>query len=111
LILVLHHVAEPQRVFAEAARVLKANGRLLVVDMLAHDREELRRDMGHVWLGFDERRLSRWLAQAGFASLRFTALPAEPDAKGPSLFSASAIAAPEQTLSELTTPAPAARAG
>lgn len=111
LILVLHHVAEPQRVFAEAARVLKANGRLLVVDMLAHDREELRRDMGHVWLGFDERRLSRWLSQAGFAALRFTALPAEPEAKGPSLFSASAIAAPEQTLSELATLAPAAEAG
>ncbi len=52
--LVLHHVADPDKALAEAARVLKPGGRLLLVDMLPHDRESYRQQMGHVWLGFSE---------------------------------------------------------
>ena len=54
LMLVLHHVAEPLRALAEVARVLKPGGRLIVVDMLPHDRDSYRQQMGHVWLGFSE---------------------------------------------------------
>ena len=36
------------------ARVLRPGGRLLISDMLPHDREEYRQQMGHVWLGFGE---------------------------------------------------------
>ena len=54
LMLVLHHLAEPGAALREAARTLKPGGRLLICDMLPHDREEYRQQMGHVWLGFAE---------------------------------------------------------
>ena len=90
LILVLHHLPDPQRVFSEAARALKPGGRFLVVDMLSHDREEYRREMGHVWLGFDETQLANWFERAGFVSHHFHAIRPEPEAVGPSLFAATA---------------------
>lgn len=92
MLLVLHHVAEPARALSEVQRVLKPNGRLLIVDMRAHTHEEYRQQMGHVWLGFDESALQSWLAPAGFAHIRYVPLPIEPKATGPALFSATAIA-------------------
>jgi ArsR family transcriptional regulator len=91
MILVLHHVAEPARALAEAARTLKTGGRLVVVDMLPHDREEYRAQMGHLWLGFNEADVTRALAGAGFDGIRMLPLPADPKAKGPALFAARAI--------------------
>jgi ArsR family transcriptional regulator len=92
LLLVLHHVPEPKAVLAQARRALAAGGRLLVVDMVPHERDEYRRQMGHVWLGFGEEQLGRWLADVGFTQYRYHPLPADPQAKGPVLFAASARA-------------------
>ena len=88
--LVLHHLPEPGQALAEMARALKPGGRLLVTDMLPHDRESYRQRMGHVWLGFSDAQVTRALAGAGFTGIRIAPLPADPAAKGPALFAATA---------------------
>lgn len=89
LLLVLHHVPEPQRALSEVGRVLKPGGTLMIVDMLPHDRESYRQQMGHVWLGFDAEHLGRLLVDSGFAAPRIVPLAPEPQAKGPALFVAT----------------------
>lgn len=92
--LVLHHMAEPERVIAEASRVLRIGGRLLILEMHPHDHQEYRQTMGHVWLGFAEQQIRDWCRTAGLAELHFHSLPPEPQAKGPTLFVASAVRQP-----------------
>ncbi len=90
LSLVLHYTVEPAAALAEAARALRPGGKLLIIDMLPHDREEYRARMGHVWLGFGREQLAEWLREAGFDNVHHHALSADPAAKGPALFVASA---------------------
>jgi len=92
-VLVLHHLPSPADALAEASRVLKPTGRLLIIDMTAHDREEYRQRMGHVWLGFSDEQMRRLLTQSGFSGISIHPLPPAHEAKGPTLFAASAAKA------------------
>lgn len=86
LFLVLHYVPEVQQVIAEAARILRPGGRVLIVDMEAHGRTEYREQMGHVWQGFERNQMAGWLADAGFDSVRFGRVGTDTEARGPALF-------------------------
>jgi ArsR family transcriptional regulator len=87
--LALHHLSDPPAVLREAGRVVRPQGRILVIDMLEHDRGEYRQTMGHVWLGFAPSEIAAWLEGAGFAQVRVQPLPPAPQASGPALFTAT----------------------
>lgn len=62
---VLHFMDAPERVIAEACRVLEPGGRLLIVDFAPHDLEFLRTEHGHHRLGVSHDRLAEWARDAG----------------------------------------------
>ncbi len=63
--MVLHYADVPSQTIAEAARVLRPGGRLLVVDFAPHQRAELREEFAHRWLGFSDATLATLFAEAG----------------------------------------------
>lgn len=62
---VLHYLSDPAAAVAEAARLVAAGGRLLIVDFAPHDLEVLREQHQHRRLGFSDDEILRWLASAG----------------------------------------------
>ncbi len=63
--MVLHHAEAPAAVIAEAARVLHPGGRLLLIDLAAHDRRDLIGRFAHRWPGFSDADINRLFASAG----------------------------------------------
>lgn len=98
-ILALTYVPDVPRALREAARILRPGARLVVVDLLRHDREDFRRRLGQQHLGFEPETLCTWLRDAGFGEPDCRPLPPEPGAKGPALILASgARPRPEEAL-------------
>ena len=75
---VLHFLEDPLDALAEAARVLRPGGRLLIADLAPHDLVSLRSEHAHRWLGLPLDALERWLADAGLAAERHDLLAGEP---------------------------------
>jgi ArsR family transcriptional regulator len=62
---VLHFADDPFAALAEARRVLAPEGRIVVVDLARHEREDLREDRQHRRLGFSDTEMTKWLAELG----------------------------------------------
>ena len=65
----LHHAQHPARALAEAFRIVKPGGRVIILDLLKHHFEEARALYADVWLGFSEVDLRRMLTDAGFENI------------------------------------------
>jgi ubiquinone/menaquinone biosynthesis C-methylase UbiE/DNA-binding transcriptional ArsR family regulator len=78
---VLHFLDDSAHAIAEAARVLRPGGRLLVVDFAPHDLEFLREEHAHRRLGFAAETVTQWLEAAGLDVLRRETLPPGPHGK------------------------------
>ncbi len=90
-ILVLHHLDDPAGALREMARAVSARGRVVLIDMVEHDRVEYRQTMGHRHLGFSEATLASLAAHAGLTMGAFVQLAPDPEAKGPALFTATFV--------------------
>lgn len=66
----LHHAADPAAAVAEAARVLRPGGRLLLLDLRPHDQTWVKERLGDRWLGFSDEALSALLTRAGLHQVR-----------------------------------------
>ncbi len=73
--MVLHYAEDPAAALAEAARVLRPSGTLVVVDLASHERAELLERHAHRWPGFDDAALAGWLGAAGCAPLPPRSVP------------------------------------
>lgn len=76
----LHHALHPERAVAEAWRILKPGGRVLILDLVRHHFEEARELYADVWLGFSEVELQRYLRGAGFKNTETMVVHREPEA-------------------------------
>lgn len=90
LLLALTYVPEPEQVLREMSRILKPNGKAILVDLLPHDRDDFQRQTNQLHKGFAPEALQASLAACGLADSHITPLPPEPAAKGPALFLAIA---------------------
>jgi len=73
----LHHAARPPAAVREAARILKADGLLVVLDLMKHDRDWVRERWADQWLGFEPEEVRDWMREAGVAPLCAGPLPAQ----------------------------------
>jgi ArsR family transcriptional regulator len=90
LLLALTYVEDPAAALAEVRRILKPGGRAVIVDLLPHDRDDFRRQMGQRHAGFEPKELDLLFTAAGLVPVQNHPLPPEPGVKGPALFLASA---------------------
>ncbi len=68
----LHHMEDPNAVLAEAVRIVKKGGRVVVLELMPHDQTWVRERLGHRHLGFEPEMLERALEDAGLTRLKLT---------------------------------------
>ncbi len=104
---VLHYADRPAAAIAEAARVLRPNGILVVVDFAPHALEFLREDHAHRRLGFADADVDDWCRAAGLDPESARRLPGDPLTVV--IWTAHREAAPDQLLATTRpgVPAPA----
>jgi ubiquinone/menaquinone biosynthesis C-methylase UbiE/DNA-binding transcriptional ArsR family regulator len=93
LLLVLTYASDEQKVLAEMSRILKPGGRAVVMDLLPHDRDDFRRQMGQRSMGFAPETITQLFTACSLEHSVVRPLPPEPNTKGPALFLASATRA------------------
>jgi ubiquinone/menaquinone biosynthesis C-methylase UbiE len=97
---VLHYAERPAAVIAEAGRVLRPEGRLVIVDFAPHGLEFLRSEHAHRRLGFADAEVTAWCVAAGLEPEPARLLPGNP-------LTVALWQARRRARADVTTPAPA----
>jgi ArsR family transcriptional regulator len=63
--MVLHYAEDPPGALAEVSRVLRPGGRLIVIDLAQHGRDDLLTRLAHRWPGFSDEAMHGLLRGAG----------------------------------------------
>lgn len=79
---VLHYFDDPGRMLAQARRLLKAGGEMIIVDFAPHDLEFLRSEHAHRRLGLSQMQMSGWAATAGLSVAAVREFPGEDNERG-----------------------------
>ena len=79
---VLHYFDDPGRMLAQARRLLKPGGEILIVDFAPHDLEFLRSEHAHRRLGLSQEQMQDWAAMAGLDVLAMREFPSENKDRG-----------------------------
>lgn len=93
----LHHATKPQIAIAEASRILRPGGRILILDLREHQFEQARELYADVWLGFSENQLYRWLKEVGFRDVQTSIVARETEGPCFETLLATAIKAPPES--------------
>lgn len=73
----LHHAQRPQTAVNAGYEMLKAGGRIVILDLLKHNFEKARQLYADVWLGFSEAELHEMLEDAGFKEIEIRTVDRE----------------------------------
>jgi ArsR family transcriptional regulator len=73
--MILHHLPHPEAALRETARVLRPEGRGVIVDFGPHDETWLLEEEGHRWAGFDPAQIAGWCVDAGLTVPEFERVP------------------------------------
>jgi len=87
--LVLHHLDDPAAALRAVRPALRSGGRIIIIDMVPHDRDAYRAAMGHRHLGFSETDLRTYARTAVLSLERYIPLRPDTTVRGPGLFAAT----------------------
>jgi ubiquinone/menaquinone biosynthesis C-methylase UbiE len=73
--MVLHFAERPDAAILEAARMVQPGGRLVIVDFVTHQLDQLREEQAHRWLGFGDAQIAAWCKAAGLGAVTAKHLP------------------------------------
>jgi ubiquinone/menaquinone biosynthesis C-methylase UbiE len=79
---VMHYFDDPGRMLAQARRLLKPGGEMIIVDFAPHDLEFLRSEHAHRRLGLSQAQMSGWAATAGLEVEAVREFPGESSERG-----------------------------
>lgn len=78
----LHHADHPEKAIDEAFRILKPDGRIVILDLKEHNFEKARELYADTWLGFSEGTLHAWLKRSGFENVSVSVVSKESQEPG-----------------------------
>jgi SAM-dependent methyltransferase len=79
--MVLHYAEAPAEAVAEAARVLRPGGRLIIIDLAPHAREDMASKRAHRWSGFSDTSINQLVTAANLSQGDAVTIPGPLDVR------------------------------